>query len=310
MTSLADTLPALSAAVPEIGARLDGLLRLSEHVLRTAEDALAQVKEKRAEAATLSERADEVLEELSEAFRQHERAVIAGGGEVATAVDTALTNVDEAREAVSQAADAAEAARVELHREAAEAGPTLQTLEQDVRGGLDQLGDTLQAGEGELTAAMQAVVAETEGLRTMLEEQRGELASATDALKQRLSDALEHAKQGLASLESDVESWQREHDTHLGGEATRLVSAREEAVKDVEERLDTEVRDAVSAGVADALVALQALDGVAAEATSDLESGRQSVAAYFDALSEAMQPLPAAVEAVRKAVGELGLAWD
>lgn len=309
MTSLEETLPALTSAVPEIPARLAGLVQDGKDLEKAAGRLSDEVAEALGEATEAVGRVEQGLAEMESevsarrvGLEERVRALEAGAAEVEA-------RLRAAGEQLGRVGDAATTALQGVREEAAATRDAAHTAQEGCEAAIDELGSALERGRGELAEAAAAAAAEAGSLRQAVAEARGQVSQAVGWLRAEMLRLLDQARQEVRNTEQTLRAALHAQEDHLAEQTGRLEAGRQELFAGLEDRVATELRGrigAVAAGVVQALSALgESAAGIAAEAAE----GREALEARLEALDEAMGPMPAAIEAVKIAAQEIGLTW-
>jgi hypothetical protein len=110
-----------------------------------------------------------------------------------------------------------------------------------------------------------------------------------------------------------TEATLREHldaqEQHLTELSERLSTGKQQLLEAVRERLETELGQATAAAVQGVEDSLALLGQTASRAQQVASAAREGLESRFEALNEAMEPMPAAIDSVKQAAQEAGLPW-
>lgn len=174
---------------------------------------------------------------------------------------------------------------------------------------MDQLTGAIRIEQDELAPAVEAAAAEVRDLGQAVQEARTLVAQGLQALRWRMRALLEEGRREVESTGATLRSSVHAHEDHLLGEGGRLSQATHELLDDLAHRVRHEIDHQIAAEgqrVQAAFVqlkqALRHAEDAVGEQAGELESRLRG-------LSDAMEPLPQAIDAVRQAAREVGLLW-
>jgi hypothetical protein len=307
--ALDETLPFLAEAAPRLGRQLEELLHESDEVQRHAEELLQAVHRHRAEGGPLFDEVRQVLAGLETEASADQGTLHEAGGQVDAAVDGAAAELDKAQQDVSQANDAALEAIRGLERELSAAGEAAREAQAEIQGAMAQLGGALKTGVDELHAAEQAARTEAEALQHAVEEAQDTVQSSLRILRDRMTFFLDQGRARLERTAKMIEQLDIDHEEAIVAAGSMVEIDRRELELEVKARLDTDVQGRAQAAVQDAVGGLVGLARGLAELKASVVAQRDGLDGQFETLRQAMAPLPAAIESVKQAAGEVGMAW-
>jgi chromosome segregation ATPase len=309
MTSLQEDLPALAAAATEVQAQTAAVIAEGKQIERAANELLDQIAAQRAQAGELFADALQALAELEATAAERRAALEEETGQATAGLERALSDTDAAREQVDAEGDAAESALAELQHEldraasAARADATeweqaIAVVEQGAESGRDQLDDALHAVESEL-----------EALRQSLAGAREVVGRGVDVLADRIRSLLEDGRREVGNTEHTLRASLGGHDAHLRSQQDRLAHGIPDLVAQLRGRVEGEVAARVTEAVEALIEGLTALGQTVDVAEAGVQRDGGELQSRLEALNEAMEPLPVAIESVRDAARQAGLPW-
>ena len=310
MTTLRDTLPALSAAVPEIPVQLDAIRGEADALREASAQLLQDVDEKRSRAAALFDEVDAALAALREEGRQARGRLDTTLQDAEGAVDDAREALEQGQAAVSQAADAMASSINALQTDLMEAATAAQESGQQISAALNEIDAAAESGRDGVEEGLDKVTAEAATLAGAVREAQDAAASGADTLRARMRAVLDQARQKIEGVAEALRGLQGEHEAQLAARGDRLSGGARDVAEEVRSRVQAELRDRMDAATGDALEALEELGRAVSDAKDIAKLDAETMAGLFDTLSDAMVPLPAAIDSVRQAADETGIPWN
>jgi len=310
MTSLDETLPALTALMDELPAWTDRLAKRGETNEAAANALLQEIAARRGTTEEWIEVADQVEEDLD---RQAQLRRVG--------LDDKARSVEEVVELMIRAAetDGEEFRALGLTFEEGMEGLArhLEDSSDRVREGQDAastgftgIQDVLQRGQETLDAALAAASEGLQSLREAAARARAEVGDAASTLSDRLGALLEEGRRQVASTESTLRGHLDAQAERLADLSDRLQAGADTLVDAVRLRVEEEVRERLVSATRTVADAVQVLAGAAADAQEAAASAGADLAARFDELEQALLPMPPAIEQVKEAARNAGLAWE
>ncbi len=310
VTSLQETLPALSAALPEIPTGMADLTQQGEALQQAAVDLFRKIQEKRSHAADLLGQVQQALGEL--ARRADEGR--AGLGAVLESMEARLAEAvpatEEAGGAFDELVDGAEEAMTTLEEDLGRDGTTAKEADQGVLDALGTLEDALRTGQTDLGEAHTSASEEAEALRKAAEEAGQSVLQETATLRQQMENLLAQARSRIQGVLQGVRGLESAHHDHVATLGERLRSGKDEVLTSFEERIETELRERIGASVGIVIESLGGLDRVVSEATETASVETDVLKGLFEALQREMEPFVAGLESVKEAAQGVGLTWE
>ena len=309
MTSLQETLSALSTALPEVPGQTGVLVQeghalenaanhLLEHISKVedqAEDLLGRCRHALAEVESQAEGRHAELESTSDALQG--------------TVEEGVRRLDALQGEVSQVGDAVGNALAALHSAASQAVARTRTGVGECQESLVHMDDALQNGQHELGADADSVASEAHVLQQAVRQATATIDQALAALRGEMKSLLEHARQEVHGAEQMLRASLAAQESHLQEEGSRLNQGTSDLLEEVRTTVEHELKGRVAAATEKAVAALASLARGGLAIREGTASGREVLEAGFQAITEAMDPLPDAVEAVKHSAREVGLQW-
>lgn len=309
MSSLQETLAALSTTLPELPHKLQELVTEETGVDKAAVDLINNVARKRGEAAELLTNLQHALNDIKSHAHQDETQLKAGGDAIDHAADQVASDIDAQGHTIAEHVQTADTAMDTLARALVDAGHEAQQAEHDVQHGVERLGQVLVDGQKELSHAADTVVAEMKELDTALEEAKTAVSESADTLVTALHQCVEHTH---ARLQHTLTAFQT-----LCSQIVEVVPEQERALLEMVDHVETTVRTALDHDIKERATesasqlahTLDGLTGVLHQAETESRTYKEALGERVHELHQAMQPLPPAVVKLKEAVQTAGLSW-
>lgn len=308
--SLQETLSALTATLPEGPTQVAALLDAAAEVEQAAEALLADAEAKRSAATSSFEEARRALAQLADVADQQETRVEEAVAALEGGAAERLGELSDAADALGDVGDDASAALDALQGELVSAGSEARAESDQALAQAAAVVTRIEAGREVLATAAEEMVSEARELAAAVESARTGIAQSVDALRQRLAELTGRAVDRLGETREVLRQFQSVDRASLDAHGGAWADAVQALSSETEDRLRDDVRMPVAGAVeavGEALAALASDLETARDASSEL---REQVGTLLDGLGRAMEPLPAAIDAVKAAAEIVGLSWS
>jgi ABC-type transporter Mla subunit MlaD len=310
MSSLQESLAALSGALPELPAKLEQLVTDAKDVDQATADILAAVGKRRAELAEHLGQIQQAVHEVASEATEGQTQVKAGGDAIEAASDQVVSGVSEQADAVETRAKEGEAALGTLEQALAEAGQEAQDGSQQISQGIQRLDQVLSEGHKNVTEAVETLSNELRELDNAFDEAKTAVTEGADSLAGTLHQFAQQVKaradqaalvfDALCDALTQVVHDEEKHVTELVKETTDEVRAV----------LEKELKQQAGEAATQISAALDGLARTLGQAESDTRAQKDTLEQRVNDLRSVAEPLPAAVTKVQGAVQEAGLSWS
>jgi chromosome segregation ATPase len=309
MTSLQDTLPALSTIVPEVPHKMHDLLDAAQAVDRASVAFLNEIESQREEAAQALSSLHHALAELAGEADQSKTSIEQATSAVEQASDQTVSGLEEQAHALKADMSAVQGGLEAIEKELTAGIAGVRDGEAAIKEAMSQVEHAAAAGGAPLESAAQSVVHECHTLASSLAEVQTQFSQGVHNV-----DAAVHATltNGHARLEQTLTTLQQlAHDlaAKIQAQTHALDEQQKEIVAAVKGAIENEVFTKAQQAVSGAEEALTGLGEMAAQAAGETKESAGSLETHFGELRHAMEPLPAAVERVKQAAADVGLSW-
>lgn len=310
MTSLQDTLSALSTGLPELPAQISDLITEGNQAAKTARDLLEAVVKRRGEAGEFLTELQQVLAEVTASAQRGKEAVDNGVatlhqtfGEARSALES---QEQEIGDDTTHGADAMDALQVEL----AEAEGGAKQGSSDVQEAVQDLTDVLKRGQEDLEGALDGVHEEFRAVEQAVVETQNELVEGAHGLADAIRTSLAQGRERVQTTLARLHALQAELEGRVQEEQQQLSQSTEALEQTVRETLEKDVEQRITMATGALLEATDELARTASEAEAEARAQAQALSHGFSTLKQTMEPLPGAVDQVKRAAQELGLSWS
>jgi len=310
MSSLQETLAALSTSLPELPAKLQELVTEEKGVDRAAVDLVNNVARKRGEAAEMLTNLQHALSDIKTHAHQDEAQLKAGGDAIDHAADQVASDIDTQGHAIEERARTADTAMDALAQALVEAGHEAQQGEHDLQHGVDRLGQVLVDGQRELSHAADTVVAAMKELDTALDETKSAVTEGADDLVTALHQCLEHTHERLLRTVSSLHALCGHIATVVPQQEEHLLKTVDHVENTVRTALDHDLKERATEAASQIGHALDELAQVLGQAETESRTHKEVLEQHVTELHQVMQPLPSAVVKLKEAVQTAGLSWN
>jgi chromosome segregation ATPase len=308
MGDLKENLSTISSVLPSLRSGVQELVAGGQALEKAASELLASIAEKDEQAAEMVAQVEQALARAAEA-NEGERAEIEGVvAGIASHLERGLEDARNGLSAVDEAVVAAGGATGHLAASLADAGRAAEEAVAPARQQLAELGEAARAGGGRVQEAHHEAAQAVEGLRAEVEAAVGSL-DAVEALDRRLQELMAHAAERTQATLARLEELRAAHEAELGEQSGALAEGREALLAEVRERLETGLVRLLDAAAEPACAALAEVEREGIEAVASCSAGRGRLDELFGRLRETTRPLRPAIDSVKEAADQVGLAW-
>jgi hypothetical protein len=312
MTSLQETLPALATLLAELPGWTEELAQRATAQEAAANELLKQIATVRQQTTEL----DEVIEEerrrlrILDDIRRGVEPQELGCESVEEMVDALLELTRDSTAPVVDVGDAVQDGMSGDESHFADRADDTRANHEETETQLGTMEEMLRAGQDLLQSALDAAAQEMQALRDAVSNARSDVSQAADALRGRLSTLLADGRAEVERTGETLRSLLDAQEDHLGELSARIEAGRETLTDTVRQRVESEVRERTVAAVQQLAEVVVTLGETAAAAQEAAGAARTDLEARFDALGQALAPMPAAIEQVKQAAREVGLPWE
>ena len=312
MTSLQDTLPALANLLSELPAWTEELAQRAAANEAAANVLLQQVTLSRQQTDEL----EKVIEEqerriqLLDEIRRGAEPRDLGCESVEEFVEVLLELTRDGTTPVVENGDSVQDGMSGDESHFADKADDARASHAETESQLTTAEEVLRAGQELLHSAFDAAAQEMQALRDAVSNARSEVSQAASSLGDRLSTLLSDGRAEVERTGETLRALLDAQQEHLTGLSGQLKAGTETLIDAVRQRVESEVRERTIAVVQQLADALVALGETAAAAQESAGAARSDLEARFDALGQALAPLPPAIEQVKQAARDVGLPWE
>lgn len=294
------TLKALSEALPLLPGRLSELEEGSESLREQLDEVARTLRDRQSEATKALEEADHALTSLKETAKEEDGRLEEASEGLGSAVREALSPLGF---------DAGSLVPAELVMRAVSEGPArLASAQQEAGEALLAVEGRLEDGQAALSAAVEALSQSEAVLVARLDAAQAELEDAVDGVMRLMESRQQDAERRIEEMSQAFAAAQSALKDKLDEVAETVCRARPEQaleetrtrVREIEERVVTLLRELE-----------EALRGVGEEMAQTREGcagDREALDALFQDLRARLEPMKRAIDSVREAAEEVGLA--
>lgn len=309
MSSLAETLPALSASLPEIPERLKAVKDAAHEADEAAVELLGEIGARRSRLPELLGQIHDALEELGADTEEDKVGVEAGAAAVEEASTHVASNLEERRTDLGDLIDDVSESVATFQDELRETQRHVEEGAGEGRTGLKEVDDALEAGQGDLTSAVDVAAEELDALQEAVSQAEERLTRETAELADAVRNNLEEGQTRAHETLTRLREMQERLVERIRATAKAVGDEVEGIEREVIKALDAEVEAQVTASLTGVLDDLGELGQTTAQAAAETESQGPIVTQLVSALHEAMGGLPTAIQSVKKAANDVGLPW-
>ena len=309
MSSLQETLAALSTSLPELPEKLKDLVTEEKGVDKAAVDLINTVARRRGEAAEMLANLQHALSDIKTHADQDEAQLRAGGDAIDHAADQVASDVDTQGHEIETQVRTTDTAMDALAQALVEAGHEAQQGEHELQQGVERLGQVLADGQKEVSHAADTVVAEMKEVDTALDEARSAVTDGAETLANALHQCVDHVHERLQhtlsafnALCSHLAGVVPQQEEHL----LRLVDHIEGTARTA---LDHDLKEPATAAASQLASTLDELAQALGQAETESRAYKEALEARVGELHQAIQPLPPAVVKLKEAIQTVGLSW-
>jgi DNA repair exonuclease SbcCD ATPase subunit len=200
----------------------------------------------------------------------------------------------------------------ELERRLVESGNAIEAAESEYRVSLDALRATLASGEAELSAAFESADQQADEFRNSVHELEAGLDRELGALTEAIRSLLQGAQTRIDATVTRIQGWQGDHETQLaaiGEEAEHDADGKELLLEELRQRVEIEVKQVLDVAVDELLESLAGMTTALEPMREGIEEGREPFSQRFESVNDLIEPLRAAVGAVKDAADDVGVRW-
>jgi uncharacterized phage infection (PIP) family protein YhgE len=310
MSSLQETLPALSSSLPELPGKLEQLVTDAKEVDQAAADILVSVGRKRGELAEHLTHLQQALHEVTAEAHENDAQVKAGGDAIEAASDQLVSGLATQADAVEAHAKETETAMGTLDHALVEAGQEAHDGGQQIAHGTERLGQVLGEGQKNVSEAVEMLANEMRELDSAFDEAKTAITEGTDTLVNTLqqfvhqtrarADQTAHAFEAVCNALTHV----------VQDEEKRAVDFAKQATEEVRNTLEKELKQQATDAATQIEAALANLGHTLGQAETDTRAQKDALEQRVNELRQTSEPLPAAVAKVHEAVQNAGLSWS
>ena len=309
MTTLKETLGALSDGLPQLVPEITRLLEEGERLEKSVQELLQDFEEKRGAADGLAERARAALGELREIGAQETQQLEAGVSELETAVDRFTQALQASEDALANEVQAAGGAMDALSGQLTAGATSAREVHDAGEGAVGALGDGMETGLTDVRGAFDTASQQAAALGQAVADAQALVDGELQGLREKMTGLLESARVAVGDTLADIRARQATHEGTLQGASGDLATGKDTLLGDLRERLTEEVQTRVGTAIEDASLALEALADEARGGIATVAGVRRELEAGLESVEEAKSPLPGAVQQVRIAADRVGLSW-
>jgi chromosome segregation ATPase len=310
MTSLQETLAVLSQAVPALPGKVEAVAHESDALEKSARESIADFDQKRAQADALMDQVRHALEALRDHAVQESQSVESAAQALKDLTGQEVHAVDEGKDKLQAGGDEVGHGFDALQSELVHAGDRTHAAHEEARSALHGLGEQARSSRTELDEAIHQMTAAIASAQEAVREGQTQIAEGVSALSQAMSQLL-----------GEVHSRLEETKKHLG----ELHLEQDRVVNDALSDLEKQQRDPLQQELTQRVNELEKpleheLDGVAGalkemgeqvqKLHTDCSTRREELEQQFAAVADRIPPLHSAVEQVKGAAAEVGIAWQ
>lgn len=310
MTSLQETLPALSAAVPEIPVQTAALIQEGDGIEKAAKELLQELEETGTQAAELFGQVQQAVSELEDEAEGHHTQLEAEVNDLETGLDESLKRLEGSQGELKQAVEGAGEAMGDLHGALTAAGAAAKAAEDEFKDAFGQVADAVRNGQEELTDALEAAAGRASVVRTAIEEARDAVTQGLGGLRQVMRSFLESGRGEVENTAQTLRSLLATHQSLLQEQASRLDQGHKDLLEELRGKVEDDLKGRIVAAVETVVTALGDLSQTATETRDFSHAACEGLETRFEALGDTIQPLPTAIESVKRAAEEVGLPWS
>jgi ABC-type transporter Mla subunit MlaD len=309
MTSLHETLPILESAVPAIAPKVAAVGQDAEAFQQAVRDLLENVEEKEGQARELLTRVQAALDAVHDGAEQMNRSLGESLEAAEGAVDEALKALADGRGELRAALQSAGGAMDDLKTNVQDGGGRMEGAQKDAGQALDQLGPAIETERGELDGAIESVEAAVDAVEQALGQGRTTLTEAADELGTTLASLLGEVRERIAQAQTRLTSDKDVHDEALSEVVLDTTTRSEALARTLSEQVQAEVREVLTATMAEVSAGLGLLSEAVAQAEEGCRSAHEQLEEHFTELLARIPPLSTGVDQVRQAAATAGVAW-
>ena len=309
MTSLHETLPILESAVPAIVPKIEGVTQDGDAFQQAVRDLVENVEEKEEQARELLARVQAALTALHDGSETMGRELGQSLEGAEAAVEDALEALAQGRGELRAALQSAGDAMDDLKTHVQDGGGRMEGAQQEAGQALDQLGQGIETGRGELDGAVEAVEAAAEQVEQTLAQGRTTLTEAAAELGATLSSLLDDVREKIAAAQARVTADGETHREPLTAIVDATLSRSQAIFRTTRERVQAEIREALTGTMAEVKTGLGLLAEGVAQAEEECRAAHEELEDRFTELLARIPTLQVGVDQVRQAARTAGVAW-
>jgi uncharacterized phage infection (PIP) family protein YhgE len=309
MTSLEETLPALSAAIPEIPGQMAGLIEEGNAASAASKALLEEMAEKRREATELFNQILQAVAGVEQVAAGSKARLEAEGAGLEAVVASCRQGLEEGGHQLARVVDDAEGSMTDLAGDLRQSASRTTEAEDGCGQAVDQLARMIANRQEELEPAVEAAAAQARDLAQAVQEAQTLVSGGLQTLRQRMRELLEEGRREVESTGATLRKSASTHEDHLLAEGGRLSQAKQELLKRISDRVGEEIAQRVATEAAKVQVALGRLDQTLRQAEQGTHEDADALESKLAGLSDAMEPLPPAIDSIKQAAREVGLLW-
>jgi hypothetical protein len=307
--SLKENLDALTASLPDVPAELEALKGRAEGLERAVVDFLNEIGERDAHAGTQLHELRQALAALGHEGEGERTQLESQMDAFEERLEAGLGELREDEDRLTQALEAAGTAMVSLRDVLEDTATSAKTAEQEAVKELGDLEEAAGAAEEAVRAAFGMTEAEADALRAIVEESCASVTQAMDGLLQRMRVVAGEARQRIDQTAERLDGLSAAHEAEIPEQRSLLVETQQAIIKDMRERVESELRARIAETTEVVLAALAEMRAEALEAAAACAGGHETLEAGFETLREATRPMPQAIGAVKGAAVQLAVPW-
>jgi len=310
MSDLRETLATLSAAVPQVPGHVSAVAAQGEQLKQAVAALMSAIEARRSDAEQLLGHLREALDAVKEDADKEVAEVDAALGVTETATDQTVAAVEEEAGHVGETAGAAHGALEALQNQFRGAAEAVGHAQEQAAAALGGVATALHEGQQTLAEAAHEAAAEGHAAQEAVHQAQQQLLAASDALRARADDLLARAQARVGETLAQLHALRSSHAEALEQASHQLEARSAALVADLQRRGHEEVEQRVQQGVREAVDGLVQLGQDLDKARVAAEHAREAVHEAVLGLGEAMEPVPATIDAVRGAASQFNLPWS